>query len=147
MSKDERGNPGAVDLVSHTPGLDELTGRIIGCAHSVSNGLGSGFVEKVYEHALLHELRKSGMQVVPQHPLRVTYDGVVVGEFFADLLVQDTVLVELKAVSMLNNEHLAQALNYLRASGLPACLLLNFGRPKLELRRLHPSPVWNRAQS
>jgi GxxExxY protein len=127
--------------------LDALTGRIIGCAHVVSNTLGSGFVEKVYEHALLHELRKGGLQVVHQHPLRVTYDGMAVGEFFVDLLVEDTVLVELKAVSMLNNEHLAQALNYLRASALPACLLLNFGRPKLELRRLHPSPVWKTAQS
>jgi GxxExxY protein len=122
--------------------LNKLTERIIGCAHKVSNTLGIGFVEKVYENAHAHEIRKDGLAVVQQHPIQVFYDGIVAGEFYVDMLVENIVLVELKAISMLNNEHLAQALNYLRASGLPACLLINFGQPKLQVRRLHPSPSW-----
>ena len=87
-------------------------------------------------------MRKGGLKVKQQYPIMVVYDGIVVGEFFADTLVDDLVLVEPKAVSALNNDHIAQALNYLRASGLPICLLINFGRPKIQVRRLHPSPNW-----
>ena len=126
--------------------LDKLTERIIGCAHAVSNTLGAGFVEKVYENAHAHEMKDDGLKVLQQHPIKVVYDGAVVGEFFADLLVEDVVLVELKAVSALTDEHMAQALNYLRATGLPACLLINFGQPRLQVRRLHPSPSWKAAQ-
>jgi GxxExxY protein len=122
--------------------VDRLTEHIIACAFTVSNTLGIGFVEKVYENAFAHEMRKQGLGVKQQLPIEVSYDQVLVGEFFADLLVDDLVLVELKAVSVLNSEHLAQALNYLRATGLPACLLINFGQPKLQIRRLHPSPAW-----
>jgi len=122
--------------------LNKITERIIGCAYKVSNSLGIGFVEKVYENALGHEVRKEDLKVVQQHPIRVVYDAVVVGEFFADLLVEDLVLVELKAVSALTNDHMAQSFNYLRATGLPACLLINFGQPKIQLRRLYPSPAW-----
>lgn len=122
--------------------LDAVTERIIGAAHRVSNTLGAGFVEKVYENAHAHELRKDGLIVVQQHPIKVIYDGIVVGDFFGDILVENLVLVELKAVSSLNEDHMKQTLNYLRASNFPACLLINFGTPKVQIRRLHPSPAW-----
>ena len=122
--------------------LDAITERIIEAAHKVSNTLGAGFIEKVYENAHAHEMRKGGLAVVQQHPIKVVYDGIVVGEFCIDVLVENVVLVELKAVSVLNEDHMKQALNYLRASNLPACLLLNFGTPKAQIRRLHPSPSW-----
>ena len=120
-----------------------ITQKIIGCTYDVSNTLGTGFVEKVYENALVHRICKTtDFVVVKQCPIKVTYDGIVVGEFFADLLVAERVLVELKAVSMLNQEHHAQALNYLRATGLEVCLLINFGRPKVEIKRLLPYTDW-----
>lgn len=97
--------------------VNEITQKIIGCAFEVSNTLGIGFVEKVYENAPAHAIRKINMQVRQQYPIKVHYDNIVVGEFLADLLVEECVLVELKAVSMLNQEHTAQALNYLRATG------------------------------
>ena len=122
--------------------LDTITERIIGAAHRVSNTLGIGFVEKVYENAHAHEMRKDGLTVLQQYPIKVTYDDIVVGEFFVDLLVDKLVLVELKSVSTLNDEHMMQALNYLRASGLSACLLINFGTPRAQIRRLHPSSKW-----
>ena len=125
----------------------KITQKIIGCAFEVSNTLGIGFVEKVYENALVHLIRKSGLKVVQQYPIKVTFDGILVGEFVADLLVEDRVLVELKAVSMLVNDHTAQALNYLRASGLELCLLINFGRTKVEIKRLLPSASWKLAKS
>ena len=122
--------------------VNEITQKIIGCAYTVSNTLGIGFVEKVYENALAHALRKSGLLVEQQYPIRVSFDGVLVREFCADLLVEKRVLVELKAVSSLLQEHMAQALNYLRATRLEVCLLLNFGRPKIEVQRLLPSVNW-----
>ena len=122
--------------------LDKLTEGIIACAFKVSNTLGSGFVEKVYENAHAHEMVKDGLQIVQQFPIEVRYDEVIVGRFFADLLVESLVLVELKAVTNLTEEHLAQALNYLRATGLPICLLINFGKPRIQIRRLYPSPTW-----
>jgi GxxExxY protein len=122
--------------------LNKITERIIGCAYKVSNALGIGFIEKVYENAHALEMRKEGLKVVLQHPIKVLYDGVIVGEFFVDMLVQDVVLVELKAVSALNSEHLAQSFNYMRASGLPTCVLINFGQPRIQIRRLYPSPAW-----
>ncbi len=122
--------------------LNKLTERIIGCAFEVSNTLGIGFVEKVYENAYAHLLRKNGLRVIQQHPIKVVFDGIIVGEFFVDLLVEDLILTELKAVSELTTEHFAQALNYLRATGLPACLLINFGKPRIQIRHLHPSPNW-----
>ncbi len=113
----------------------ELTEKIIGCCFTVANELGVGFVEKVYENALVHELRKESLNAAQQNPLAVHYDGVVVGEFFLDVLVEDSVIVELKAVSELNNIHEAQCLNYLKASDLHTCLLINFGRPRIQIRR------------
>ena len=116
--------------------MNEITERIIGCVYVVANTLGNGFLEKVYENALAHELRKSGFLVEQQKGIKVRYDGVVVGDFMVDLLVQKEVLVELKAVKTLDNIHVAQCLNYLRATGLKVCLLLNFGTPKVQIRRL-----------
>ena len=116
--------------------LNEVSGRIIGCAYAVANGLGCGFLEKVYENALAHELRKAGLKTQQQQAIAVRYDGVVVGEYLADLLVEDSVVVELKAVKALDDVHLAQCLNYLKATGLHLALLLNFGTPKLEVKRI-----------
>jgi GxxExxY protein len=127
--------------------INKITQKIIGCAYTVSNTLGIGFVEKVYENALTHVIRKSGLKVAQQWPLKVSFDGAVAGEFFADLLVEERVLVELKAVSMLKNEHTAQALNYLRAPGLEICLLINFGTSKIEIKRLRPSTNWKMPKS
>ncbi len=124
--------------------LDAITERILGCAFKVSTGLGPGFLEKLYENALVLELERASLRVARQYPLAVWYDGIQIGQFTVDILVEDQVLVELKAVRVLEDFHLAQALNYLRASLLPACLLLNFGAPRLEIRRLHPSPSWLR---
>ena len=122
--------------------LNKVTERIIACAFEVSNVLGIGFVEKIYENALSHEMKKNGLRVTQQHPIKVIYDEIMVGEFFADMLVENLVLVELKAVTELNEDHMAQALNYLRATGLSACLLINFGKSRIQVRRLHPSPSW-----
>lgn len=84
----------------------------------------------------MHELRRSGLSVDQQHPLEVQYDGIVVGEFFVNLLVKNRVTVELKAVSDLSNIHKAQCLNYLKAGNLETCLLINFGQPRIEIKRL-----------
>ncbi len=127
--------------------IDKITEKVLGCAYKVSNALGIGFIEKIYENALVHELRKSELKVTRQQPFKVRYDNIVVGEFFLDLLVNDLVIVELKAVSTLTNEHLAQSFNYLRATELPACLLINFGQPKIQVRRLYPSPKWKSSKS
>jgi len=116
--------------------LNQITERIIGCAFAVGNTLGSGFLEKVYENALVHELRKSGLSVQPQYPIQVLYDGVVVGDFIADLWVEGRVLVEVKAVRDFNDVHLAQCLNYLKATGLTVCLLINFGGSRVEIKRI-----------
>jgi GxxExxY protein len=119
--------------------LNDLTEQIIGCAFTVANTLGSGFLEKVYENSLVHELFKRGLRAEPQHPIPVYYDEVLVGEFFADILVEKTVLIELKAAKEHNEIFVAQCLNYLKATGLPICLLLNFGKPRLEIKRLRGS--------
>ena len=115
--------------------LDEISERVIGCAFTVANTLGTGFLEKVYENALAHELTKTGLMVRQQIAIAVEYDGVSVGTHAADLLVEDAVLVEIKAVRALDTNHDAQCLNYLRATGLTVCLLMNFANPRLEIRR------------
>ena len=119
--------------------LDSLTEGIIGCGFKVGNALGHGFLEKVYENALAHELRQEGLTIEQQKPIAVEYDGVVVGEYFADLLVENQVLVELKAVKQFDKMLEAQCLNYLKASGLSVCLLLNFGASRVQVKRL----VWD----
>jgi GxxExxY protein len=116
--------------------LDELTERVIGCCYTVGNGSGCGFVEKVYENALAYELTKAGLRVRTQEPIAVRYDGVVVGEFAADLLVEGILIVEIKAVRSFDEVHRAQCMNYLKATGLKVCLLVNFGNPKVEVKRI-----------
>jgi GxxExxY protein len=115
-----------------------ISRRVIGCAFAVSNSLGSGFVESVYEGALCLELAEQGIAFERQAALRVSYKGQLIGSFVADLIVESVLLVELKALKQLASEHEAQVMNYLRASGLGVGLLLNFGAPKLEIRRI----VW-----
>jgi len=116
--------------------LNQITERILGCAYAVQNELGSGFLEKVYENALAHECRKTGLLVEQQVPIPVHYGGILVGDFFADLVVEGSVIVELKAVKALDKAHAAQCLNYLKATGKQVCLLLNFGTSRVEVRRL-----------
>lgn len=125
-----------MDADTRKTDLNKITERIIGCAYTVGNKLGCGFLEKVYENALAHELRKSGLSVAQQNGIHIHYDGLVVGEYVADLLIEGRVLVELKAVKALDAIHFAQCLNYLKATGLPICLLINFGKPKVEIKRI-----------
>ena len=115
---------------------DALTESVLGCAFKVAKALGPGFLEKVYENALAHELRISGLTAEQQVPVQVLYDGVVVGSYVADLLVNAHLLLELKACKALEDAHLAQCLNYLKATGLHTCLLLNFGTPRLQIKRI-----------
>ncbi|BCA80090.1 GxxExxY protein [Desulfuromonas sp. AOP6] len=117
--------------------LEDLTQRILKTSFQVSNELGSGFLESVYENALLVALRDEGMRASSQVPLNVPFRGVIVGHFVADLVVEDKVLVELKAVKALAPEHVAQVLNYLKATKIEVGLLINFGNPKLEYRRFN----------
>lgn len=113
----------------------DLTGKIIGCYYTVYNNLGYGFLESVYEKAMAIELAKQGLNFVCQHPIAVYYDGQVVGEFRADILVEDAVIVELKAASQIAIQHEAQLLNYLNATDYEVGLLCNFG-PKAEYKRM-----------
>jgi GxxExxY protein len=111
-----------------------LTETIIGCAFKVHNTLGYGFLEKVYENARRIELVKQGLKVRQQEPILVHYDGQVVGEFYADLWVEDRVIVELKAVRSLSKAHEVQLVNYLTATGIDTGLLINFG-PSVQVKR------------
>ena len=113
-----------------------LTERIIGCALKIHNTLGAGFLEKVYENAIVHELSKNGFHVEKQKPIPVFYDGVCVGDYIADIIVEGKVLLELKAFTGFSEEHTAICLNYLRCTSIPVCLLINFGRPRLQFKRL-----------
>jgi GxxExxY protein len=122
--------------------INEITQKVIGCIYTVSNTLGGGFAENVYQNAVTIEIEKSGLRVQQQFPISVKYDGIVVGDFVADLLVEELVLIELKAVKILEDVHVAQCLNYLRATGLSVSLLINFYRPKVEIRRLIPNDTW-----
>ena len=114
---------------------EQLTHMVIGCAMQVHSTLGQGFLEAVYERALLHELHKQGIAAAAQQPIDVYYDGIVVGHFVADLLVPDRLIVELKAVQALNEAHETQLVNYLMATGIEVGLLLNFGGASLEFKR------------
>lgn len=118
------------------PGLDAVTEKIIGCAFNVSRGLGHGFLEIVYRNALALELAACGLAVAKEKSFPVLYRGQRVGTYVADIVVNDTVVVELKAVDVLSAAHAAQVLNYLKASRLPVGLLLNFGKPRVEIKRI-----------
>jgi GxxExxY protein len=114
---------------------EELTKRIIGCAYRVYNTLGSGFLESVYERSLLIELREVGQSVEAQVGLEVFYRDLPVGQFFADIIVENTVIVELKAIEQLAKVHEVQLVNYLVATGKPVGLLINFGPDGVVVRR------------
>ena len=116
--------------------INRITEAVIGCVMQVSNTLGSGFLEKVYENALAVECRRSGLAVVQQKAIQIRYRDVVVGDYIADLVVNDRVLVEVKAIKLLDEVHAAQCMNYLKATNLNVGLLINFGRPKAEIRRI-----------
>ena len=115
--------------------FDWITENIIGCAYRVASKLGCGFLEKCYENALVHELRKAGLKVEQQVQMKVWYDDIIVGEFVADLIVEGVVLVELKAIESLASIHSAICINYLAATKLPVCLLINFGK-RVDVKRL-----------
>jgi len=112
----------------------ELTDRIIACFYKVYTNLGYGFLEKVYENAMLVELNKNGLEAISQYPVKVNYDGVSVGEYYADIIVEDKVIIELKASANLVPENILQLQNYLKATNIEVGLLLNFGK-KPEIRR------------
>jgi GxxExxY protein len=114
---------------------ETLTGQVIGCAMKVHCALGPGFVESVYQNALAHELRRTGLPLEVQKSVKVRYGGVVVGDFVVDLLVAGRVLVENKAVRALGKDHEVQLVNYLTATGIEIGLLLNFGASSLEVKR------------
>ena len=116
--------------------LEALVETVVGAAYEVSNVLGAGFLEKVYERALIEELSFRSLRVKAQAPFPVVYKGKHIGTYSADLVVEDRLLVEVKCVEQFSNEHLAQCINYLKASGLHLALLINFRRPKVEWRRI-----------
>jgi GxxExxY protein len=115
--------------------LNSLTERIIGSAFKVLNALGTGFVEEVYHNGLVHELTKGGLVAKTKEAIQVFYDGVEVGKFIPDILVKEMVTIELKATKGHDGAFTAQCLNYLKATGKPLCLLLNFGKPQLDIKR------------
>ncbi|HKO42837.1 MAG TPA: GxxExxY protein [Pyrinomonadaceae bacterium] len=125
---------------------DALTREIIGCAYKVHNALGAGFLEKVYENALRIELMKLGHKVKQQEPINVTYEGHIVGQYFADLWVDEIVVLEIKAVQMLAKIHEVQLVNYLTATGINTGLVLNFGssvQVRRKFREYTPKPLLN----
>jgi GxxExxY protein len=113
----------------------ELTEKIIGCAYRVYNKMGFGYLESVYLKCLLIELRKAGVTAESQKPITVFYDGEVVGEFVADILVEYMIIVELKSVRRLVEAHEVQLVNYLVATGKPVGLLINFGEERVQVKR------------
>jgi len=122
-------------------GYESLTEQILGAAFEVANTLGTGFLERVYERALVIELQLRGLKAMPQASLSVFYKGQRVGDYFADLLVEDEIVVELKVAERLAKEHVGQCLNYLRASHKQVALLINFQNPRLEYKRVLNTPA------
>ena len=112
-----------------------LTEKIIGCAYCVYNAMGFGFLESVYEKCMLIELRKAGLAVESQKPITVYYENEIVGDFVADIIVNDTIILELKSVRRIIEAHEVQLVNYLVATGKPVGLILNFGERKVEIKR------------
>ena len=116
--------------------INKLTELVIGCAYRVARALGSGFLEKVYENALALDLRKAGVAVEQQYAMKVLYSGEVVGDYIADLVVVGRLIIEIKSVRRLEQIHMAQCLNYLKATNMRLCLLINFGSPSVEIKRV-----------
>ena len=116
--------------------INDITYAINGAVFEVNRILGSGFLEKVYENALLVELKRRGIKAQSQVPIKVLYKEKVVGEYISDLLVEDKVIVELKTVENIDKVHEAQLLNYLKATGIRVGILVNFKHPKAEIKRM-----------
>lgn len=116
--------------------INNITEKIIGAAFEVSNHLGCGFLEKVYENALMIELRHNNLKVESQKQIAVFYKKCNVGEYVADLFVDNKVIVELKSVKQITEIHEAQLMNYLKATGMKVGLLINFGSPKVQIKRM-----------
>jgi GxxExxY protein len=116
--------------------INVLSRTVIGCAFTVLNALDPGFLEKIYENALTHEMRKRGLMVEQQRAVSVHYDGIIVGDYFTDIIVENRLIVELKVVQSIHDSHRAQCIIYLKATGLKLALLLNFSRLKLEIERV-----------
>jgi GxxExxY protein len=115
--------------------INDLTYKINGAVFEVNRILGPGFLEKVYENALLCELRNRGLKAESQVPIKVLYKENLVGEYFSDIVVEDRIILEIKAVELLHKKHEAQILNYLKATGFKIGLLINFTYPKAEIKR------------
>jgi GxxExxY protein len=113
-----------------------ISKRVIGCAFAVSNQLGSGFLENVYENALALELRDQQIEFEQQKALKVYYRGVVIGHYVADLVIANRLIIEIKALSAITSTHEAQLMNYLQATGITVGLLFNFGTPRLGVKRI-----------
>ena len=116
--------------------LDSLVKSVVGAAYEVSNVLGAGFLEKVYQRALLQELAVRGLKASGQVPFSIVYKGKLIGEYLADIVVEDRLIIELKCVDEFSNEHIAQCINYLKASGRKIALLINFQKPKMQWKRI-----------
>ncbi|MCL4471330.1 MAG: GxxExxY protein [Sulfuricella sp.] len=114
----------------------ELAYQVVGLAMQVHTRLGNGFLEKVYENALMLLLRKAGIDAVQQAPITVLFEGESVGTYYADILVDDKIILELKTVGEISESHKAQALNYLKATGLDLAMVFNFANPRLEYQRI-----------
>ena len=116
--------------------LNRIVKKVIGCAYAVGKVLKYGYLEKVYENAMTYEIGQAGLKVQQQKSIQVKYKGVVVGEYTPDLLVENSVLVELKTTKAIDDAHIAQCLNYLTAMDLRICLLINFSQSRVEFKRL-----------
>ena len=114
----------------------DLSYRIVGLAMEVHNKLKSGFLEKVYENAMMVLLRREGINATQQASIKVNFEGEEIGAYFADILVENKIILELKVAEKISNIHKAQAINYLKATGVKLAIILNFGKEELEFERL-----------
>lgn len=114
----------------------ELSYKIVGIAMTVHNELGYGFLEKVYENAMMILFRRDGITAQQQYPIKVQFQDEIVGDYYADILVEDKIILELKSTAQIVDVHRAQTLNYLKATGIKLAMILNFGKEKLEYERL-----------
>jgi GxxExxY protein len=129
-------NTNDTNLIEEKILYKDLSYKIVGLAMQVHSELGPGFLEKVYENALMVLLQENGIMAVQQFPITITFHGHLIGDYFADILVEDSIILELKAQDRIAEIHKAQTLNYLRATQFKLALLINFGKHRLEYERL-----------
>jgi GxxExxY protein len=135
-SEDGSWDDGVSDGSKAAGGADPLSHAVIGCAYAVANELGPGFLEKNYENAMMIELKDRGLKAEQQVALRVLYKGQDVGHYIADILVEGSLLLELKSIEALKKSHAAVVINYLKATELKTGLLINFGPPRIQVTRV-----------